>query len=50
MPTLVEEYHNIKHLIVIFEKDGIHSKLIARQLAQASPKGSTNRSTVMRAL
>ena len=50
MPMIAEEYHNIKHLIVIFERDEFYSKLIATQLVQAFPTGSSKRASVIRAL
>ena len=50
MSMIAEEYHNIKHRIVIFEKDGFYSKSIATQIAQAFPKGSNERAYVIRAL
>ena len=50
MPMIAEEYHNIKHLIVIFEKDGFYSKSITTQIAQAFHKGSSERASVIRAL
>jgi hypothetical protein len=44
---IAADYCNIKHLIVIFEKDGLYRNFIATQSAKAFPKGSNERASVI---